>query len=172
MRDFLLSQLFFILSIGAHILWCRLRRKATLQLYSFGVIAGIGLLIYTYITLGMFYRLEYVFDQGIWKTSLWVSSVVIYILMIPTYVIIYFNTLVQSPSKTILVLIKRHGRLSVDDLAKSITDEKFVMTRMKDLLDYGYAKEERGLYALTAKGVLLAKGLKLYEMIFARPMGG
>ena len=172
MRDFLLSQLFFILSIGAHILWCRLRHKTTLQLYSFGVIAGVGLLIYIGITLGAFYRLELVFDQGIWSVSLWVSSVIIYILMIPTYVIIYFNTLVQSPSKTVLILMRKHNRLSFDDLAKSITDEKFVMTRIKDLLDYGYAREEKGLYALTPRGVILAKGLALYEKIFARPMGG
>lgn len=172
MRDLLLSLFIFTLSIGFHILWCRFRKKTTLQMYSFGVIATAGLIIYIFITLRIFQRLDYAFDQGIWHVSLWVSSVLLYVLLMPTYIIIYFNTIVQSPSKTILILVRKHGMLSFDELARLMTDDEFIMTRMKDLLDFGYATKEGSLYSLTPRGVILAKVLAFYEKLFGRPMGG
>ncbi len=172
MRDIIGMLLVFVSVILVHIAWCRMRPRHQLGVVSFCWIALAGLVLYLTVGIpsGKVDTKGFLFS--VWSAPLKLSAVVMYFLLIPTYLIFYFSVRLESPSKAIIILAKKSGEASYDDFAQYVTDNRFLMTRLQDLLDHNCIRLENGIYRLTTHGAMIANLLNIYEKIFGRGMGG
>jgi hypothetical protein len=107
-----------------------------------------------------------------WNIPLYKSAGMIYLLLVPLYIIFYFGTHVESPSHQILSLIKCHGELSHQELSSFLTDSILIKPRLDDLIRCGYLVFDGKYFRLTARGVRTARFLNIYQKILGRGMGG
>src|SRR3989338_405407 len=105
------------LSMALHVFWCRLTRHSE-QIFSFCLIA---LFVFGTYLLTAQYPHETMSSLNAWNIPLRLSSIVLYFLLIPIYLIFYFGIKVESPSKRILLLLKARESLSYEDLKKEMT---------------------------------------------------
>ncbi len=166
------SLLFFFLSVVVHIFWCRRQKKQDLHMTTFCLIALTVLGCY-----GMFLAFIQKAFQGqfgltFWSCPLQLTSIVLYVLFIPIYLIFYFGTRVESPSKKMVLLIEQHGALSPEDFLKYFSDEHLVLTRLDDLERSYCVVLENKVYRLTDQGRTIARVLNLYQWITGRVIGG
>lgn len=165
MTHLLISLSFFAASVIAHIGWCRRHKAKRLHIISFGLIALLGFSLF----LALAGHLP-AGDGGI--AALPLSASVLYFLLVPVYLIIYFGTKVESPSRRILQILEAQGAVSLPDLERQITHEDLLMPRLRDLVRLGYMENDGQNYILTAKGLRVARGLALYRQWTGRDIGG
>jgi hypothetical protein len=168
MRDLILILMIFFLSICAHVLWCRLRPRKDLQIPEFLAVAFIGLLIFCLL------KGKGVSAQAVnfWNMPLFLSSVVIYVLLVPMYLIFYFGTKVKSPSLQVLLILREKKELSEEDILKFLNDDVVLFPRLNDLERFGYLNRSGESYSLSPRGVALAKFLNFYQKLLGRTWGG
>ncbi len=157
------SLFFFFLSVVVHILICRGRKTAELQVKLFCAIA-LGFLLLCWVV----FRAAW----NVWRFSLPISSTVIYLLLIPVYLSFYVNTKFNSPSKMVMVLLRANGTMDYEELLRHFTNEEFVVSRLDDLVKSGCVEEKDGRYRLMTQGRWTAKILEVYQKVLGREMGG
>ncbi len=171
MFDILLTLFFFVEAVFIHLALCRKRSADGLLLLPFFGIAFSNLIV-----LWVFFwaaRGYFKFDvNSVWGVPLCVTATLIYILLIPTYLVFYFSTQQMSPSKKILLLLARGGPMSFQELLVHFSDDEFVMPRLKELIGVRWLIEHGGWYVLTPMGTQMAKMYTLYQAIFGRTKGG
>ena len=101
-----------------------------------------------------------------------VTTIMIYILSIPVYLMFYFNTKVESPSQRILLIIKKKNEIASHELSGYVTDKDFVFSRLQDLLESKCICLEEEGYRLLPRGRMVASLLTAYQKISGRKMGG
>ena len=126
----LLSFGFFLSAVFFHLMWCRARRHAELQVKPLIGIAFFFLLGYV-LAVKFFFKAMFAagFNSGIWFLPLFLTSVLFYALGTGLYVCFYYATVIDSPSSTVLVMIKKYKGLSYEELRKFVTNEKFIVSR-------------------------------------------
>ena len=162
------SLLVFLGAVLVHWVWCRSQRRDCLHIKSFMGIAAAGLLALLLRAQGQASAVSR--ETG--AAPLWLSAIILYILMVPVYLIFYFGTQVESPSRLLTVLLRERGALTFDDLARIIDNDRLIRPRVDDLLTTGYVREENGCLVLTGAGLRVARWLEFYQRLSGRRWGG
>lgn len=171
MFDILLTLFFFLVAVFIHLAICRKKSGEGLLLLPFFGIA-LSNLVVLWISFWVA-RGYFKFDgASIWGVPLVLTSTLIFILLIPTYLVFYFSTQQMSPSKKILLLLAGSGPLSFQELLGHFSDDEFVKPRLKELIGIRWLIEHSGWYVLTPAGTQMAKMYALYQAIFGRAKGG
>ncbi len=160
---------FFLLSAIAHGWFCRRQKQGGLFVKVFCVIAAVNL--------GLCWLVFMNYENGrhpsFWDIPLVVSSTVIYVLLVPAYMVFYVSTQLNSPSKTVLLALHAHGEMSEEDLLKYFTDDLYILPRIKDLVLTGCIDiDSKGKYVLSSSGLRIAGFLNAYQIFLGRKAGG
>ena len=110
-------------------------------------------------------------SSSIWFTPFIFSATVIYILLIPTYLVFYFSTQQMSPSKKIMILLSAKN-MSHGDLEAHFKDDEWIAPRIADLITTKCIADKNGVYELTFSGLQMARLYALYQAILGRKKGG
>jgi len=161
----------FILSVIVHLFYCRNSIKSRLHTKSFILTSFFALGIYVLIVQSspLTDKLD---PHSLWGLPFKITAEVIFILMIPVYLIFYVLTQLNSPSKTILLRVSQRGQMSYADIVKCIQQEDFINTRLKDLNVSGCIKQADGHIELSLSGQRIAKALNIMQNILGRNIGG
>ncbi|HOW36119.1 MAG TPA: hypothetical protein PL155_06880 [Candidatus Omnitrophota bacterium] len=162
----------FCIAVLMHILWCRVFPKNRLQIAPFAFFSLVGLLYYGALAHLFFYGSSADRAVNLWNLPLALSAAVVYILLIPIYLALYFNTRVESPTQKILRIIHEHDGIGYEELASCISDSEIIIPRIDDLLRCRYIQMKEGAYCLTARGIVVAKALNAYQVLTGREAGG
>ena len=103
MFDILVMFLFFLASVGVHLTVCRKRSQEGLLLKPFIGIA-IGNLCVLWVFFWLSQRYVHFDPTSFWGVPLHAAATLIYVLLIPTYLVFYFSTQQLSPTKKIFLL--------------------------------------------------------------------
>ncbi|MFA5087878.1 MAG: hypothetical protein WC552_02450 [Candidatus Omnitrophota bacterium] len=171
MSEILSIFLLFIVSVFLHVFWCRARKAKDLQIRPFLFLAIGVILLYIF--------LKPAPPDGIGSSPMkasnapvYFSSLMLYVLLIPTYLIFYFGMNVESPSRRILVEVEGAGQMTYEEISAVIDNDLIISPRLNDLLKHGYLTFEGDAYRLTPSGMRVAQILDLYQRITGREMGG
>jgi len=166
----IISALFFILSFLIHTLWCRYKKGVELHITSFVVISVMCL--FGYFAAASFLIPQKVGGPGIWLLPLEKTAAVLYFFLLPFYLVFYYSTMIDSPSRRTIALLKERGALSYEEISREITDEKFIMTRLNPLVTFGYVHFDGRYYRLSSRAVLSCRIINLYQKLLGRKIGG
>lgn len=169
-----LSFLFFCLFVIIHIAWYRIKSEKKLEIQPILIIGGILLIVYLALlkklsSLSLFIH-ENTFN--FWNAPLIITSLVVYLLLIPFYMIFYISAEIESPSMKILLLVKEYGEISYEDLRGRFTDQTLLMPRVKDLISTGYVSYDGRYYSILPAGRRLVRILDIYQRCLGWRMGG
>ena len=167
----LVMSFFFIFSVSIHLIFCRHRRSKGLLVKQFCIIAMLNLFFgcVIFFLLGKSMAQD---SPSIWNLPLSMTSSFIYILLVPTYMVFYTSTQLNSPSKKILLLLQKNGPMSFEELLKHFTEEEFIMPRVMDLQHTGCIQCAQGHWLLLPPGLSIARFLNIYQRILDRRAGG
>ena len=158
MHTILISVGIFLAAAAAHLWCCRTSAKKDLQAKLFIALAMLGLAVF-------------VMAGAINQLPLLLSASVIYVLLVPVYLIFYVSTELVSPSKKIVQVLAA-GPGAYSDLYKALERENFIMLRLEELEQSGCLRRDGERYCLTASGHAIAKTLGVYQMLLGREVGG
>ncbi len=158
MPTILISVLFILFSIIIHLLLCRRDPDKTLKAKLFIIIALAAYGVFLGIACGA-------------RLPLILTASVIYVLLVPIYLIFYVSTELNSPSKKILHAVEAGGA-SYLDVLKALERENFILLRLEELEQSGCVARQRDRYALTSSGWSIARGLAIYQKLLGRDIGG
>jgi len=161
----------FFAAVMAHIFYCRKSPLAGLHAKAFGIIAIIFLGVYIGIIL-MVDHSQILGSQGLWVLPFRITAGVIYILLVPVYLIFYTLTQQTSPSKKILLSISEQGEMTLSDIMAVAEEQDFIAIRLEDLCLSGCVKVVEGRYILSASGQKIATVLNIMEHLLGRGIGG
>lgn len=170
MIDILVMLFFFVDAVFVHMIICRKKAAGVLLLKPFIGIALINLCL-LWAVFWFSESLVRVDPHSIWGVRMYGCATVIYILLIPTYLVFYFSTQQMSPSKKILLLLVK-GPLSFEELRQHFSDEEFVLPRIQELIGIRCLVEHGGWYVLTPSGIQMANVYKIYQAVLGRKKGG
>lgn len=168
MAFLILNFCFFGAAVVTHLFWCRYYRSSKLQVAPFFCIS-LG-----YLAAGIYIFISISEDQftNFLTRPFVLSSITVYSLLIPTYLIFYAATVIDSPSKKILRLIRDHDGLRYVDLHSKFQKDEFVISRLNSLQDYQLIDYKDQIYRLLPRGVNLARMLSFFKRIFGHAPGG
>ena len=172
MRDIGISLFLFCMAVGGHMAWCRQRRASRLHIGPFVYMAFFGLLLQICVLFLVKKLPSEEYPVNFWTLPLKASSLLLYLLLIPTYLAFYFNTQVESPTQKILRLLQKNKQSSTEDLENAITDAEIIIPRVRDLAGTGFLAFDGKVYRLTPRGIILARFLNLYQTVLGREIGG
>ncbi len=168
MYSLVTMSLVFMTDIFVHLIWCRFQKEDRLHIRSFFAIAAGGLLF-----LLLFIQVEAGPDgKSFWSTPLWGCALLLYVLLVPVYLIFYFGTKVESPSRLLMMSLKEKDGMTFEEITAVIDNDRLIRPRLDDLFLTEYIREEGGLIWLTAPGVRVAQWLELYQKLSGRGWGG
>lgn len=162
---------FFLESVFVHLAVCRKWSKGGLLLKPFFNIA-LGNLVLLWAFFWMTGHYGQFDSSSLFGVRLYGAATLIYILLIPTYLVFYFSTQQMSPSKKLLLLLSRNGSMSLEELSSHFSDEEFIVPRLKELIGIRCLLEHNGWYVLTPTGIQMAKVYGLYQIVLGRSKGG
>lgn len=161
MNDLLLSLAVFLVCVIMHIAYCRRASKTTLHAKVFMILSVIGLGVYVVSVKG-----------NVSPLSLKFSGAVLFVMLIPTYLILYVLTQLKSPSQVILTTASFEKGANYDEILSAVKAERFIDTRLQDLKISGCVKIKEGKYQLTPAGKGIVKVLTLMQAFLGREAGG
>ena len=169
---YLLTAVFcFLISIIMHISWCRLRKDCRLHLLSFFLFNAAGLILSA--RLGYFIcQQEIGPHQTFWFLPLQGSSIVLFVLLVPFYLVFYYSTVLESPSREILFLVKDKPGISDQEIFKRITNDRFVTPRISALLSSGCVFIKDNRYYLKPGIYWMMRVLNIMQNIYGRRISG
>ena len=161
------SLLVFLGAVLVHWVWCRTQRRDCLHIKSFLGIAAAG-----FLALVLRAAVPAPVPERLDTVPLWFSALILYALLAPVYLIFYFGTQVESPSRLLTVLLRERGALTFEDMTRVIDNDRLIRPRLDDLLETGYIREVNGCLVLTPAGLRVARWLDLYQKLSGRGWGG
>jgi len=165
----IIAGLLFITSVTTHILFCRKATRPGLQAKAFIFIALIALAVYALETTMMASVLD---GRSLWSLPFKFTAGFIFVLLVPVYLSFYVLTQLTSPSQKILSTVAFLGSASYADIAASVKEEDFIMTRLNDLCASGCVQLIKGQYSLSASGRKIAWILRMMQIVLGRDIGG
>lgn len=171
MRLILISfGVFGIVSLS-HLLLCRV---AFFRKFRFPALAVLSLLGLANVMLVAAIQSTIVssLTKDLWLQPLASTSVFLYALLMSSYFVFFANAGIESPTKRILDFTRKNKKVSAQELSSVVTDEHFVLERLKALEEFNLAKFESGVYRLTTRGLVIAGLLRWYGKLLDRKPGG
>lgn len=169
---YLLSALgFFVLTIGAHLFLSRRQKSGELQIAAFVYSLPAPILAYS-LTAKYLDFLSAGEVASWWFIPLQKTGGILFLLLIPFYLVLYYSTAIESPSRRIVCLIKRNGAMTFGELAQEVTDERFIMTRLDPLVKLGYVDFDGTTYRLKPRAKLSCRLFAFYQKLLGRGVGG
>ncbi len=165
----LLALIVFAMAIILHLYFCRHHPQQGLQAKVFLLISTVGLLMTGLIFLCLNRTMS---PLSWWGMPLLVSSLLMYLLLVPTYLVFYVTTQLMSPSKKILQIVDQAQGASYEQILNRLEQERFIETRLEELEHSGCIKKEHGRFILTGHGLKIARVLGLYQCFLGRDIGG
>lgn len=165
----LLSAIVFVLTVALHLLWCRYKGTEELHLTSFVVMGLVSLLAY-FVMAPVVVNVNRL--SPFWLLPLKNTAAVLYIFVLPFYLVFYYSTMIDSPSRRLIALIRAKGTLTYEELAGEITNERFIMTRLNPLVKYGYVHFDGKYYRLSPRAVGSCRIIVFYQKMLGRKIGG
>lgn len=159
MTTVLLVILLFFFSVIIHINCCRNSSKQGLKSKLFLQISAISLLVFIIIV--NYFSLP----------LLWTCSIV-FLMLIPAYLVVYVTTELVSPSKKILMSVSAEGGLTYDQIVQYLEKESLLSSRLEELVQSGCVALNGDRFVLTGSGKALAEFLDIYGKILGRGVGG
>lgn len=105
-----------------------------------------------------------------WPLAL--TATIIYMLLIPNYLVLYVSTELVSPSKRILRIVSNKTQTDYHAILATLEKEDFIGTRLHELCQSGCVRDAGGTYHLTPSGRTIAVFLKIYQYLLGREIGG
>ncbi len=167
MRYVLISLFIYFLTILVHILFSRLKFSRKNQVNVLWLLGCLGAVFYWNVT-----AISIQADQSFWSVPLRGSCLVLYLLLLFPYYIFFTNANYDSPSQMIMVLLKKRGSCSNDELLREMTPQRLIVSRLDDLREEGFIGNEGGKYFLRTKGIWLMQFMKIYKNIIGREIHG
>ena len=167
----LLALLLFVGSVTAHIFYCRHASQEGLHAKAYLCIAFVFFIIYALAIL-MSRQAGAFQERSLWGLPFKMTAGVVFILLVPSYLVFYILTQLMSPSKKILLAMARRGALSYADIVACVREEGFIEGRLKDLCASQCVRCDKGRYSLTSSGRKIAAVLNVLQGVFGRDMGG
>lgn len=158
----------FGFSVVSHLLWCRARRSTELEIASFLYLT----LVYGGVTIFIYMIFNHLNPVQLWSIPLSVSSLAVYGLLVPAYLVIYAGTVIDSPSQKVLRLIQNRDGLTYEELIKQIGGQEFILTRLESLRKFHLIELHGSTYRLLSGGRRLGKMLDLLKFMFGHGPGG
>ena len=167
----MISCILFLLAVAVHWLWCRWRKSKELQIKMF-VVISLVFLVGLIFALGACVKLFPSDQSGFWFLPLRKTAMAIYLLLMPFYLIFYYSGDIDSPSRRILVTVRQKGKISFEELAQEITDQKYILTRLDPLVQLGYVRLHGAVYRLCPRARLSCLVCRIYQKLLGRAVGG
>lgn len=164
MMHVFMSLILFFLAVLLHLWYCHKTTLKGLQAKAFVIIA-VGILMF----MGVLF-IFIPFDP--WEPALTWTAIIIYLLLIPVYLIFYVTTSLISPSKKILQILQNQGKADYGQLLFAIKTDNMIEGRLQELIVSGCAYERQGKFFLTSHGKKLLVMSKLYRHLSGRYMAG
>ncbi len=158
MIDLISSLVFFFLAIITHAVYCRRHNQQFLYAKAFIIIACVYGLVHVALILSIHAS----------STRLVLTSVALYLLLIPVFLIIYVSMILMSPSKKLLNALSRHSALTEEQLLEALDGNTLINVRLEELMQSGCVVKQGSVYQLTSSGLTVYRGLSLYEMVSGR----
>lgn len=158
MIDLISSIGFFTLAIITHAVYCRRQNQQFLYAKAFIIIAC----VYGLVHLALILSIQ---DSS---TRLVLTSMALYLLLIPVFLIIYVSMILMSPSKKLLNALSRQSALTEEQLLEVLDGNALINIRLDELIQSGCVMKQGDRYQLTSSGLTVYRGLSLYEMISGR----
>ena len=167
----LFAFLLFCASVMTHIIFCRSKPKSGLHVKAFILIAILFLVVYA-VGVWAVQQAGTLQAQPVWGLPFQFSAGLIFVLLVPVYLILYVPTQLMSPSKKILLTVASRGNLSFGDIVLCVQEEDFINTRLRDLVSTGCVQKAEGRYLLNESGKKIAAFLNIMQFILGRNIGG
>ncbi len=165
MFDILIVVSVFFCVVCVHLGLCRLWGKRCLYVRELMMSVAIGLAVCALVLFGGF------FPALSTAPRLIMTSLTLYVLLIPIYLCFYVLTILMSPSKKILILLEK-GPLSRTELHDGVAVEAFVQTRLEDLLVSSMVENKNGRLMLTPQGRMYLNVVEAFGVLMGRAKGG
>ena len=167
----LFSLILFCASVLMHVLFCRKINRPGLQAKAYIFISLFFIFVYALVVFVV--GQKHIFDpHSFWGMPFTLTAGLVFVLLVPVYLSFYALTQLMSPSKKILLSIARHGSLSYAGILRCVQDEKFIDTRLSDLISSGCVKVVQSRYVLNESGRKIAMILQMMQYILGRDIGG
>ncbi len=158
MIDFVLTVTCFAIAVIIHAWTCRQKPQGVLYAKDFMIIAACVLVVQIY------YMLHW--PGGAPRFIL--SAIIIYILLIPSFLIVYISMLLLSPSKRILQALSEGCSLTQDQLLARFNGDELIDKRLEELLKSQCIVMRVDRYCLTFQGEIIYHGLSMYQKLCGR----
>lgn len=163
---FLIHLIYFLIII-VHILLSRLKAFPKFQLNVLWLMGVLGGVVYWWISSG-----QQAAKDSLWLFPLRGSAFILYLLLFYPYYSYFTNADCDGPSQRILVLLKKYGRMTYDELLERTSAKQLAMIRLNDLCEHGFIQSADGRYSLLPKGVLLTRCVMIYQHLLGRQIRG
>jgi len=100
------------------------------------------------------------------------TSLIIYILLIPLFLMYYFCVYCESASYSILHLIQKYGDLSYEELRAKVPDRSLIITRLDSLVSNEYLEMKDKSYRILPKGIKVVRIMDMYQRLLGWKIGG
>lgn len=167
MRYLLISLFVYFLTIFMHLLFSRLKFSSKDQVNVLWLLGCLGAVFYWNGT-----AISPQGAQSLWSTPMRGSCLALYLLLLFPYYIFFTNANYDSPSQMIMVLLKKRGGCSREELLREMTPQRLIISRLDDLREEGFIGNEGGKYSLRPKGLWLMRFMKVYKNIIGREIHG
>ena len=161
----------FLLAVIFHCVWCRFKKSSELQVLPFFLLAALNLAVYVFVV-RIFLKPLFNGTQSLWNMPLEITSITFFILLVPFYTIFYYSVNIDSPSRTILFSLEQNKGLSLEQLREHVTNNKFIMSRLKDLVESRSVFFDGKKYRLSAHMIIIGRLLNLCQIFTGRTIGG
>jgi hypothetical protein len=84
------------------------------------------------------------------------TATLIYLLLMPLYVMLYRSVNETSPSQKIVQVIESKSKASYEELLSVIEEQKYIEQTLNSMVRFGQARKKDGRYSLTARGRFFA----------------
>lgn len=159
MKTFLIYIFAFICTVFIHALYCRRQQSHQLYARSYLIIAAVvGVIAISLINV-------------LHLDEFSLSGLLLYILCIPSYLVVYVTTQLESPSRKILETLTERP-CTKSDIVLSLKQAQFIQSRLQQMCDAGLVNKVQSTYQLTQSGQQLALFYVCYQKILGRELGG
>ncbi len=165
MIDLIAISFCFFLAVVCHLVYCRWSADKTLKVLQFFFLAAVFFIGSRLLA----HSLAPLFPvDSFWRWKLPLTSEVFYVLLIPFYLNFYASEIIDSLSRSAMMVIRDEEGITFVDLVKRLADRSFVMARFEELLAQGIIEENNGGYRLSKRGVVCCQVFKFYELMFGK----
>lgn len=159
MINLLLSMSIFVGVVLWHRWYCQRQRGHKIHAKEVIVASMMGLMVYVVCC--------FIFNLN----DLPLAAGLMYVLFIPSYLIIYVTMFLESPSRLMLEALSKQP-LNKEALLAELQKGQLIDKRLIELRDAGLVVVKGNSLMLTASGQYLAKAYQVYAVILGARMGG